>query len=116
GLRQGVFMMTGERGIPVEYDYTLNGGKLGGTTMSQILRDGEGFKRAPIGYSYDRNLNPLHYDQMMALTKLVATVQDPKIFGALGQVRAGEDVNDYTKRMATLALRMGKNIPGFFKK
>lgn len=116
GVRQGIFMMTGERGIPIEYDYTLNSGKLGGATMSQILKDVDGFKQAPFGYSYDRNLNPLHYDQMKALAKLVATVEDPKVFGALGQVRAGENVNDYTKRMAALALQLGKNIPEFFKK
>lgn len=112
-LRMGIFMMNpGEAGIPTAYDYTVNGEKLGGTNIARVLKDMDGFKAGRL--SYDRLRNPLHYDQMKDLVKFVDACG--KALGPqYAQVEAGENINHYTQRMATAALRTGKDIPGFFK-
>lgn len=113
-LRMGIFMMNpaGEGVVSQAYDYTVNGEKLGGTSVSRVLKDMNGFQSGRL--SYDRLRNPLHYDQMKELVKFVEACN--KTLGPqFAQVEVGEDINHYTQRMATAALRTGKNIPGFFK-
>lgn len=113
-LRMEIFMMNpGEGGTPLEYDYSVKqvGDKLGKTSITQVLNDLKGFERFQI--SYDRVKNPLHYDQMKALGKFVAATE--KAFGPeLSMRAAGEDIQHYTSRMATVALRTGKEIKGFY--
>lgn len=115
-LRMGIFMMNpGEGGVPIEYDYTLNGEKLGGTKISQVLRDMKGFDKGIFqNLDYDRVKNPLHYDQMKDLAKFLDATK--QAFGPdMSQVEAGESIDQYTRRMATAALRTGKEIKGFYK-
>lgn len=115
-LRMGIFMMNpGEAGVPIEYDYTLNGEKLGSTKISQVLQDLKGFDRGVFqNLDYDRVKNPLHYDQMKELGKFMQASE--KAFGPqVSLVEAGESIDHYTRRMATAALRTGKEIKGFYK-
>jgi hypothetical protein len=115
-LRMGIFMMNpGEGGVPMEYDYTLNGEKLGSTQISQVLKDLKGFDRGFLqNLDYDRAKNPLHYDQMKDLSKFVEA--SGKAFGPkLASVEVGESIDRYTRRMAMLALQTGKEIKGFYK-
>lgn len=115
-LRMGIFMMNpGEAGVPMEYDYTLNGEKLGSTQISQVLKDLKGFDRGFLqNLDYDRVKNPLHYDQMRELGKFIEA--SGKAFGPkLASVEAGESIDHYTRRMAMVALQTGKEIKGFYK-
>lgn len=115
-LRMGIFMMNpGEAGVPMEYDYTLNGEKLGSTQISQVLKDLKGFDRGFLqNLDYDRVKNPLHYDQMRELGKFIEA--SGKAFGPkLASVEAGESIDRYTRRMAMVALQTGKEIKGFYK-
>jgi hypothetical protein len=148
-LRMGIFMLPPtDGGVPMEYDYTLNGEKLGNTKIENVLRDLKRFDGAlsgaqpeynpitnPIQHAiaeqvqearggssqgfwdslqYDRIKNPLHYDQMTALSKFLEASE--KAFGKeMAKVEDGESIDHYTRRMATAALRMGKEIKGFYK-
>jgi len=114
-IRMNIFMMNpGEASVPIEYDYTMNGQKLGATKMSDVLKDVNGFENEKLGYRYDRIQNPLHYDQMKELVRF--TEASEKAFGVkFSQVEAGENIDHYTRRMTTVALRTGKEIKGFFK-
>jgi len=115
-LRMGIFMMNpGEGGVPMEYDYTLNGEKLGSTQISQVLKDLKGFDRGFLqNLDYDRVKNPLHYDQMRELGKFIEA--SGKAFGPkLASAEAGESIDHYTRRMAMVALQTGKEIKGFYK-
>lgn len=111
-VRMEIFMMNpGEGDVPMQYDYALNGEKLGSTPVSQVLKDLKGFERFNI--AYDRVKNPLHYDQMKELAKFMTATE--KTFGdELAQPKAGESIREYTGRMATAALRTGKAIKGFY--
>ncbi len=113
-LRMEIFVMNpGEGSVPLQYDYAVgnNSEKLGGTMVSQVLKDLKTFERFSI--DYDRVKNPLHPDQMRELGKFMIATE--KAFGPeLAQVQAGEDIKSYTSRMATAALRTGKAIKGFY--
>jgi len=111
-IRMNIFMMnTTDAGTPPEYDYALNN-KLGATKISDVLNDLSRFDNW--GLQYDRELNPLHYDQMKDIAKF--TEASKVAFGEeFSQVEAGENIDSYTRRMATAALRTGKEIKGFFK-
>lgn len=112
-IHQEIFGLNpGEGGVPTEYDFALNGDKLGKTQVSQVLRDLDRFKLFDIGY--DRNKNPLHMDQMKALAEFMRATE--KAFGPeIATPKAGESITYYVGRMATAALRTGKTIRGFYK-
>lgn len=111
-LRMGIFLTEDIQRLS-DYDYAVNSQKLGMTKISSVLKDVAKFDKSAFA-SYDRAENPLHYSQMKELARF--TVATEKAFGVkLAQVESGETINRYTQRMATLALRTGKSIPGFFK-
>lgn len=107
-IRMGIFQ-TGEiEGMTgIEYQYTLNGKALGGAEVGQVLRDYGKLNGNPFS-SYDRSLNPLHYSQMKALEAFTKAAE--KVLGPLSYVKVGESVDEYTRRMMTIALRTGKDI------
>ena len=109
--RMELFMTNDVQKI-MEYDFTLNDKAFGAAEVAQVLDDEKHLSSNPFT-SYDRDANPLHYSQMYRIADFVKAANDPKVFGPLGQVRAGETIGEYTRRMATLSLRTGKEIPGF---
>lgn len=108
-VRQGIFVLSPRLdGVLPEQDYLSNREKLGGMKVSQVLKD----LGNPSGVNHE--LNPLHNDQMKALGKFVNAAE--KSFGpVISQPGAGENIDSYTSRMATMAVRTGKAIRGFYK-
>gem|GEM_PF-5381618 len=94
-----------------DYSYVMNH-SLGSTQMSSVIKDVAKLENNAFA-SYDRSQNPLHYSQMKELTRFMEATQ--MAFKDLAQVGAGESIDDYTKRMTTVAFQTGKAIPGFYK-
>ncbi len=98
----------GEESVPTNYDYNANGERLGNTKVTQVMRDFGSVRPRDIG------VNPLHPEQEKEFMNFMKAAQ--KAFGPeLSAPKAGESVTYYVGRMATAALRTGKDIGGFYK-
>lgn len=89
------------------FDYTINKGAMAYVQMGRItekfaeLHSGE-FNR------FNRMAFPLHPSQVDQVVRLVSLAQDPRFFGTAGLPKPVENVEQYTRRIAQLALSAGK--------
>ena len=89
------------------YDYTThrNMGLVSMSWVNQAL----GEMRAGVTQFAPNSLRfPLHPSQMESLMRTVAIAQDPRMFGAAGLPAPSETIDQYTQRIAALALSSGK--------
>jgi|GEM_PF-5260528 len=112
-VRMNIFQTPGTALLP-RFDYVLHRESMGGTTVTQILKDFQGIEKSAL-HSYDGAKNPFHNTQMERLVRLVHTATHPEIFGERAVVRAGETVDEYTRRLTMLVLQNRKEIPGFMR-
>lgn len=107
-IRMGIFQTSEIEGMTgLEYQYTENAKALGGAEVGRVLGDYGKLNGNPFT-NYDRSLNPLHYSQMKGLDLFTKAAE--KALGPLSYAKAGETVDEYTRRIMTIALRTGKEI------
>lgn len=106
GYRVGIFQ-TAETEGDISHDYIHSG--LGKTQMSGALESYEYGKPSGLDMSQLRNLSEFREATEKAF---VAKLGEQEGKG-VAMVAAGETIDEYTKRMATIALQLGVKIKGF---
>jgi hypothetical protein len=109
-IRKSVFLtpqLMADTRMNAPFDYTINRGAMGYVQMGRIT---ERFSELHSGrfMRFNRDAFPLHPSQVDQVVRLVSLAQDPRFFGTAGLPRPVENVDQYTRRIAHLALTTGK--------
>ncbi len=109
-IRKSVFLtpqLMADTRMNAPFDYTINRGAMGYVQMGRIT---ERFSELHSGrfMRFNRDAFPLHPSQVDQVVRLVSLAQDQRFFGTAGLPRPVENVDQYTRRIAHLALSTGK--------
>jgi hypothetical protein len=105
----GIFRTDGVEGN-VQYDFTFHGNVFGRVEVAAVLDDYQKLRGNPFT-NYDRAMNPLHFSQMDNVAQFSRL--SGEAFGDIGKVRPGENIFEYTRRVAALSVRTGKRVGVF---
>lgn len=112
GIRQVMFetpdvnMMNPSRAV--YFDYRVQP-MMGRVDMLRVLEYSRDLRTGALQeYAFNQSGGPIHTSQIRQLANLVQVVQDPKLFGTFGQVMRGENIDEYTRRIAALATATNK--------
>lgn len=109
-IRQALFLtpeLMADTRMNAPFDYTINRGAMGFVQMGRIT---EKFAELHSGQfnRFNRMAFPLHPSQVDQVVRLVSLAQDSRFFGTAGLPKSVETVDEYTRRIAHLALSSGK--------
>lgn len=111
-MRQAVFLtpeLMGDNQFSAKFDYTINRGTMGLANMARVMENAGRLQTGMLNQStLMQEQNPLHESQIRHLARLAQVAQDPQVFGELGRVGRYETVDQYTRRIATLATALNK--------
>ncbi len=112
GIRQVMFntpdvgMMNPSRAV--YFDYRVQP-MMGRVDMLRVLEYSRDLRTGALQeYAFNQFGGPIHTSQIRQLANLVQVAQDSKLFGTFGQVMRGENIDEYTRRIAALATATNK--------
>lgn len=109
-IRQALFLtpeLMADTRMNAPFDYTINRGAMGFVQMGRITEKFAEFHSGQFN-RFNRMAFPLHPSQVDQVVRLVSLAQDPRFFGTAGLPKSVETVDQYTRRIAHLALSSGK--------